>query len=48
MAHYNGSCHCGAVKYSVELELGKVINTRCLDGVDIFKLDIQQYNGKDA
>lgn len=116
MAHYNGSCHCGAVKYSVELELGKVIacncsmcgrsgtllafvpvdafelksgedqltpytfnkhviihnfcktcgiksfargkkpdgtpmiaiNARCLDGVDIFKLDVQQYNGKDA
>jgi hypothetical protein len=113
MAHYNGSCHCGAVAYSVELELGKVIacncsmcgksgtllafvpvesfqlksgedqlteymfnkhvimhhfckkcgiksfargkkpdgtamvaiNTRCLDGVDVFKLDVQQYDG---
>ncbi|MEO6771612.1 MAG: GFA family protein [Kofleriaceae bacterium] len=114
MAHYNGSCHCGAVKYAVELELGKVIacncsmcgksgtllafvpvdkfeltagedaltdytfnkhviihnfcktcgiksfargkkpdgtpmiaiNARCLDGVDVFALDVQQYDGK--
>jgi hypothetical protein len=113
MAHYNGSCHCGAVSYGVELELGKVIacncsmcgksgtllafvpadkfelesgedsltdytfnkhvivhnfcskcgiksfargkkadgtptvaiNVRCLDGVDVFKLDVQQFDG---
>ncbi|HET9988883.1 MAG TPA: GFA family protein [Kofleriaceae bacterium] len=114
MAHYNGSCHCGAVSYSVELELGKVIacncsicaksgtllafvaedkfelktgedaltpytfnkhvilhnfcktcgiksfsrgkkpdgtpmvaiNARCLDGIDVFTLDVQQFDGK--
>ena len=114
MAHYHGSCHCGAVSYSVELELGKVIacncsmcgksgtllafvapdkfelesgedaltdytfnkhvilhnfcskcgiksfargkkqdgtpmiaiNARCLDGVDVFALDVQQFDGK--
>lgn len=113
MAHYTGSCHCGAVAYGVELELGKVlacncsmcgksgtllafvpvdkfelksgedslteytfnkhvilhnfckkcgiksfargkkpdgtpmvaINVRCLDGVDVFGLDVQQFDG---
>jgi hypothetical protein len=29
MANYTGSCHCGAVKYSVEMELGKVIACNC-------------------
>jgi hypothetical protein len=116
MAHYTGSCHCGAVSYAVELELAKVIacncsmcgksgtllsfvpvdkfelksgedslteytfnthvilhnfckkcgiksfargkkpdgtpmiaiNARCLDGVDIFTLDVQQYDGKSS
>jgi len=115
MANYTGACHCGAVKYKVELELGKVIacncsmcgksgallafvgvdqfellsgedqltpytfnkhvilhnfcktcgiksfargkkpdgtpmvaiNARCLDGIDVFALDVQQFNGKD-
>lgn len=26
---YDGSCHCGNVKYSVELELGAVISCNC-------------------
>lgn len=29
MANYTGSCHCGAVKYSVEMDLGKVIACNC-------------------
>ena len=29
MANYTGSCHCGAVQYKVELELGKVIACNC-------------------
>ena len=29
MTHYTGSCHCGAVTYDVELELGKVIACNC-------------------
>lgn len=29
MSHYTGSCHCGAVKYDVDLELGKVISCNC-------------------
>lgn len=29
MAHHTGSCHCGAVKYDVETELGKVIACNC-------------------
>lgn len=29
MSQYTGSCHCGAVKYDVEMELGKVISCNC-------------------
>jgi len=29
MAHYTGSCHCGAVTYDVDLELGKVVTCNC-------------------
>ncbi|MFT3699660.1 MAG: GFA family protein [Kofleriaceae bacterium] len=29
MASYTGSCHCGEVKYKVELELGEVISCNC-------------------
>jgi hypothetical protein len=29
MANYTGACHCGAVKYNVELELGKVMACNC-------------------
>src|SRR3954462_15012180 len=29
MTQYAGSCHCGAVTYNVELELGQVIACNC-------------------
>jgi hypothetical protein len=29
MTMYHGSCHCGAVRYDVELELGRVISCNC-------------------
>ena len=29
MTHYTGSCHCGAVTYDVEMELGKVFACNC-------------------
>jgi len=29
MANYTGACHCGAVKYSVEMDLGKVMACNC-------------------
>ncbi len=29
MTTHNGSCHCGAVKYTVELDLGKVLACNC-------------------
>jgi hypothetical protein len=29
MSSYTGSCHCGAVKYDVDVELGKVIACNC-------------------
>jgi hypothetical protein len=29
MTTYHGSCHCGAVRYDVELEIGRVIACNC-------------------
>jgi len=29
MANYTGGCHCGAVKYTVEMDLGKVMACNC-------------------
>jgi hypothetical protein len=29
MTKHNGSCHCGAVRYEVELEIGDVISCNC-------------------
>jgi hypothetical protein len=29
MTTYQGGCHCGAVRYEVELELGRVLSCNC-------------------
>jgi hypothetical protein len=29
MKKYTGGCHCGAVRYEVELELGEVLDCNC-------------------
>jgi hypothetical protein len=29
METYTGSCHCGAIKYEVEMELGKALECNC-------------------
>ena len=48
---HKGSCHCGAVAYEVEGVDPKgnaiaAINVRCLEGVDLDKLEITPYDGR--
>jgi hypothetical protein len=44
----SGGCHCGAVRFDVELDLGEPVNARCLDGVDVTQLKVHRHDGKNA
>lgn len=48
MQTYNGSCHCGAVRFSRSYPDSYVVNVRCLDDFDLetAKYEVKLFDGR--
>jgi hypothetical protein len=47
---YKGRCHCGNVAYGAEGEIegdpGAAVNLRCVEGIDLGAIPVQQFDGR--